>query len=53
MQMNYYINERNNIIHKGYINNIKISKNTRILSLNPNEINLWDNVQVYIILQRI
>jgi len=44
-RINQYINQSNNIIHQGYIDNVKMSENTRILSINPNGINPWDDIQ--------
>ena len=44
-RINQYANQRNAIIHPGYIDNVKMSKNTRILSINPNGINPWDDIQ--------
>ena len=34
-----FMQRENNITHEGYIDGIKLSENTRILSLNLNELN--------------
>jgi len=44
-EITQYIERDNQIKHEGYIDEIKLSENTRILSLNPNGINPWDDIQ--------
>ena len=45
-QITQYATRNINIVHKGYVDTNKLSENTRILTLNPNGINPWDNIQI-------
>ena len=39
------------IQHKGYVDNIKINENIRVLSINPRGINLWNNYRMEMLLE--
>ena len=44
-EITQFIERNNQIKHEGYIDETKLLENTRILSLNPNGINPWDDIQ--------
>ena len=52
-RIHQYINTHNKITHKGCIDNAKMNENTRILSLNTNGINPWNDIQMNMMLQGI
>ena len=39
------------IQHKGYVDNIKINENIRVLSINPRGINPWNNYRMEMLLE--
>ena len=45
-QMQRYLQRENNIANEGYIDNIKMPKNIRILVLNPNGFDLWNDYKM-------
>ena len=51
IQITQFINRSRPIIHRGYIDRTKRLENSRILSLNPNGINPWDNVTMHMLKQ--
>ena len=53
MKINQYINQQNVIVYQGYIGNTKISENARIVSINPDRINQWDEIQNNMLTQSI
>ena len=46
-----FLQRENQIKHKGYIDRIKLSESTCILSLNPNGLNPWDEIQTTMLTQ--
>jgi len=51
MQITQFINRNRAITQRGYIDKNKRSENTRILSLNPNGINPWDDTTMHMMNQ--
>ena len=47
-QMQQYLQRDNNIRNKGYIDEIKMPENIRILVLNPNGLDPWNNYKMYL-----
>jgi hypothetical protein len=48
----HYMTRQNTVInHEGYIDNVKMKWNTRLLALNPNEYCLSDTQKMYMLIQ--
>ena len=47
-QMQQYLQRDNNIRNEGYIDEIKMPENIRILVLNPNRLDPWNDYKMYL-----
>ena len=45
-QMHRYVQKENNIVNEGYIDNSKMPENIRILVLNPNGFDPWNDYKM-------